>query len=170
MRSLHFVYRSTGWLAMVFFVGILVLVLANVVGRQIGVAFRSADEFAGYCMSASAFLGLASTFRARMHVRVTLMSDRLGAIGKLRLEWLCLVVAVALLTYLCWHVSFMAYESWDFDEKTPGLIPLPLWFPQMGMVIGLLALDLCFIEALWHALRGHPDDGYDVAEAAVKAE
>ena len=170
MRLLNLIYRATGWLAMVFFVGILILVLANVLGRQIGVAFRSADEFAGYCMSASAFLGLAATFKSRMHVRVTLLSDRLGPVWKSRLENGCLVLAVALLSYLCWHVCFMTYESWDFDEKTPGLIPLPLWLPQTGMAIGLFALNLCFIEALWHSLRGRPDDAYDASEITIQAE
>ena len=121
-------------------------------------------------MSASAFLGLAETFRARMHVRVTLISNMLTADWKRHLEMACLLAAVLLLTYLCWHVCFMAYESWDFDEKTPGLIPLPLWLPQMGMVLGLLAFDTCFIDALWHLHKGRPDDAYDVDEPSVQAE
>lgn len=170
MRLLRHFYRATGWLAMFFFAGILVLVLANVLGRQIGVAFRSADEFAGYCMSASAFLGLAATFRARMHVRVTLLSDSLDPLWKQRLELACLAVAVVLLSYLCWHVCFMTYESWDFDEKTPGLLPLPLWLPQSGMAIGLFAFLLSFIEALWLCARGIPDQAYDSVEAPIKAE
>lgn len=170
MNLCHFVYRAAGWLAMVFFAGILILVLANVLGRQIGVAFRSADEFAGYCMSASAFLGLATTFRARMHVRVTLLSDALRAPWKNRLEAVCLAAAVGLLLYLSWHVCFMTYESWDFEEKTPGIIPLPLWVPQSGMALGLLAFTLAFAEALWHCLRSAPDRAYDAAEAEVKAE
>ena len=170
MRLCNVIYRATGWLAVVFFASILILVLANVLGRQIGVAFRSADEFAGYCMSASAFLGLAATFRARMHVRVTLLSDMVRPPWKNRLETACLAAAVGLLLYLSWHVCFMTYESWDFEEKTPGIIPLPLWLPQSGMALGLLAFTLAFVEALWHCLRGVPDRAYDAAEAEVKAE
>ena len=77
MRAvLNRIYDGAGVLAGIFFVLIAVFVIANVFGRQFGIAVKSADEFAGYCMVASSFLGLAASFRDRILVRVTLLIDR----------------------------------------------------------------------------------------------
>lgn len=63
-RILDQIYRAAGVLAAVFLVLIALFVLAQVVlGRRGGQAVPSADEFAGYCLSASSFLALAYTLR-----------------------------------------------------------------------------------------------------------
>ena len=91
MRSiLNRIYDCAGILAGVFFVLIAVFVVANVFGRQLGITVKSADEFAGYCMTAASFLGLAATFRDRIHVRVTLLIDRLSPSTKSKFDILSL--------------------------------------------------------------------------------
>jgi hypothetical protein len=54
------------------------LVLYQLGGQLFPYVPRSADEFAGYCMGASAFLGLADALRSGDHIRVTLVADRLA--------------------------------------------------------------------------------------------
>lgn len=171
MRNLlNKIYDISGWLASIFFVMIGVFVLANVVGRQIGVAFRSADEFAGYCMSASAFLGLAATFRDRIHVRVTLLIDRFNLGTKAKIDIICLMVASALLVYLTYHVGLSTWYSYDFDEKTQGMLPMPLWIPQMGMLLGMTIFLLCCLDGMVSSMMGRADEFFTAQENQSQAE
>jgi TRAP-type C4-dicarboxylate transport system permease small subunit len=169
-KILNCVYDAAGWLACIFFVLIGVFVIANVVGRQIGVAFRSADEFAGYCMSASAFLGLAATFRDRIHVRVTLLIDQFNPHIKARFDVVCLLAASIILAYLTYHTAMMTWFSWDFEEKTQGMLPIPLWIPQMGMLLGMFFFMICCIDGLIMTLRGKPDQFYTTPAQQNQAE
>src|SRR4051794_23834160 len=77
-RVLDRVYELSGCLAGLCLVAIAVLVLAQIVGRLLGILVPSADDFAGYAMGASVFLALAHTLRAGGHIRVSLIIDRLG--------------------------------------------------------------------------------------------
>ena len=58
-------FRITTALGAVCFVAVAVLVAYQLGGEVFPYVPRSADEFAGYCMGASAFLGLADALRAR---------------------------------------------------------------------------------------------------------
>ena len=75
--ALNAVYKGSGLLAGFFLVGIALMSLAQIIGRLLGYTAHSFDEFAGYCMAASSFLGLAWTLRTNEHIRVTLALDRL---------------------------------------------------------------------------------------------
>src|SRR3546814_12850629 len=96
-------FTACGGLAALFPVGICVLVLAQVVGRLMGVAVPSADEFAGYCMSASAFLALGYALRHNGHIRVTLLLDRLPAGKRRPFEVVCVAAGLALSAYHTSH-------------------------------------------------------------------
>lgn len=171
MRAvLNKIYNWAGWLACFFFVLILIFVIANVIGRQIGIVFRSADEFAGYCMSASAFLGLAATFRDRIHVRVTIMIDNFNLATKLKFDIVCLLITSIVLGYLTYHVAVMTWFSWDFDEKTQGMLPIPLWIPQTGMLAGLCIFFLCCVDGLFSSIAGKSDNFFTHAENNNQAE
>ncbi len=169
-KLLNRIYDISGWLACIFFVMIAVFVLANVIGRQVGIAFRSADEFAGYCMSASAFLGLAATFRDRIHVRVTLLIDRFNPGTKAKVDILCLAIASVLLMYLTYHVGLSTWYSYDFDEKTQGMLPMPLWIPQMGMLLGMTIFLLCCLDGLMSSVAGRSDEFFTAQENQSQVE
>src|SRR5690606_30720167 len=98
-RILDAIYVCAGILAGVFLVMIGVLVLAQVVARTFGATAPGADQFAGYCLSASSFLALAYTLRHNAHIRVTLVLDRLEAGARRILEIWCLLVATAMTTF-----------------------------------------------------------------------
>ena len=81
-RFLDFLYDAAGYLAAFFMVGILLMVLASVVGRMAGFNLRGSDAYAGYCMAAASFLALAHTLKRGEHIRVNLLLDRFD--GRLR--------------------------------------------------------------------------------------
>lgn len=58
-RTLDRIYTAAGALAGVFLVLICVIVTAQIVARQLETIIPSADQFAGFCLAATSFLGLA---------------------------------------------------------------------------------------------------------------
>lgn len=155
-------FAACGGLAALFLMGICVLVLAQVAGRLVGVAVPSADEFAGYCLSASSFLALGYALRQNHHIRVTLIIDRLPPAKRRAVEWLCVAGGFALSLYIAVSTAEMLYFSVILGDLTQGLVPIPLWLPQSGMMIGVSVLTLAFLTDLVRMVRGL-DPSYMVA-------
>jgi TRAP-type C4-dicarboxylate transport system permease small subunit len=163
--ALNAIYKGSGLLAGFFLVAIAVLSLVQICGRLLGIAASSYDEFAGYCMAASSFLGLAWTLRGNEHIRMTLaISGTKGGLRR-RLETCCLAIAIAITGYFAWSSAGMVWTSYTFNDVSQGLVPIKLWIPQSGMALGLMILLLAFVDDfLVNLLGGTPS--YEVAEAA----
>ena len=147
-------FSICGALAAFFLAGICVLVLAQVVGRLMGIAIPSADEFAGYCLSASSFLALGYALRSNSHIRVTLILDRLPDHRRRLVEGACVLGGLALSLYITVNTAEMVYYSLAFGDLTQGLVPVPLWIPQSGMMLGVTVLTLAFAADAVRVLRG----------------
>lgn len=155
MRILNWLYQGCGILAAVFLVMIAVLILSQVVGRLFGVVIPSADEFAGYCMSASTFLALAYTFRNGGHIRVTMVIHNAPKAVAHAFEILSLALGTLIIGFFAWHTVLMVWDSFKYNDLTQGYMPISLWIPQSALAIGLIALFIAFIEELWQVVRGH---------------
>jgi TRAP-type C4-dicarboxylate transport system permease small subunit len=166
--TLNAIYKGSGLLAGFFLVAIALLSLIQISGRLLGIAASSYDEFAGYCMAASSFLGLAWTLRTGDHIRMTLAVGR--AKGGLRrlLEICCLAVATAITGYFCWSTVSMVWTSYKLHDVSQGLVPIALWIPQSGMALGLAILLLAFVDDLVAAVLGGTPS-YEAADAAKSA-
>ena len=69
-------YLYAGYAAGLFVVAIFVLMMLLSAGRPLGVNIPAGDDLIAWCMAATAFLGLAHTFRAGEMIRVGLLIDR----------------------------------------------------------------------------------------------
>lgn len=153
------VFRFSGALAAFFLLLILVFVLAQIGARLAGGVVPSADEFAGFSLSASSFLGLGYAFRRGVHIRVTILRERVSRSWRLRFDRTATSAAFVLVSYLTYFVWELVIESFEFGDMTEGLIPLPLWLPQCGMVAGVTVLCLAVsVECLrtWAGLTTEP--------------
>lgn len=140
------------------------LILVGVGSGIFGYVTRSLDEFAGYCMAASAFLAFAHTFGANEHIRVTMLLGRFRRGARRALEIWCHGVALFLAGYLAFYSVKMAFVSWRLNDLSQGLVPVPLWFPQLGMAVGTFVFTLAVADRLFGILRGGPlpkDGGSD---------
>jgi TRAP-type C4-dicarboxylate transport system permease small subunit len=166
--ALNAIYKGSGLLAGFFLVAIAVLSLLQIGERLLGFAAHSYDEFAGYCMAASSFLGLAWTLRGNDHIRMTLAIGH--ARGRLRqaLEIFCLVVAAGITGYFGWMSVSMAWLSFTLNDVSQGLVPIHLWIPQSGMALGLVVVTLAFADDLLVAAFGGMPS-YERAEAEKAA-
>jgi TRAP-type C4-dicarboxylate transport system permease small subunit len=155
-RLLDFLYDAAGYLAAFFMVGILLMVLASVVGRLVGFNLRGSDAYAGYCMAAASFLALAHTLKRGEHIRVTLFLDRFG--GRLRrpLEVWSHVAGAFFCGVLAWFSVRLVFQSHEFNDISQGNDATPLWIPQIGMALGAVVLLIAMLDDLVQVLRGKP--------------
>jgi len=153
-RALDWLYDAAGYLAAFFMVGILLMVLASVVGRLVGFNLRGSDAYAGYCMAAAGFLALAHTLKRGEHIRVTLFLDRFG--GKLRrpLEIWCHVAGTFFCGVLAFYSVRLVLQSHEFNDISQGNDATPLWIPQIGMAAGCIVLLVAMVDDLVRVLRG----------------
>ena len=152
-------------LAGFFLVCIAVTTLAQIVGRLLGVSARSFDDFAGYAMAASFFLGLAWTMRRGEHIRVGLLLDHLGRRARRVMELICLAVSLFLCGYFAYYAVDTAWTSYQLGDVSQGLVGVPLWIPQLGMALGLVVLAISLADDVLVSIGGG-SPSYNVAEAA----
>ncbi len=161
--ALDLLYKASGLLAGFFLVAIAVLTAAQIVGRQFGFAAYSYDDFAGFSLAASSFLGLAFTFRDNEHIRMTLLVHHAHGGIRRALDLLCLATAALLVGYFAWYACDMTLISYSLHDVSQGLVAVPLWVPQSGMALGLLVLFIAVADDLVAALRGR-STSYEIAQ------
>lgn len=155
-RLLDGIYRSTGALAALFMIGVLVMVITGIVTREMGIYLRGTDDYAGYCMAAAGFLALAYTFKHGEHIRVTLIIERLSGKPRRFLKGLTLSFGCAIAVALAWYSVRLVLNSYQFNDISQGVDASPLWIPQIGMAIGTIILVIAFVDDLLMTLLGRP--------------
>ena len=163
-RTLDLLYLAAGYLAGLFLVGIFVLMMLLSLGREVNLNVPSgddftawslaADDFVSWCMAAMAFLGLAHTFRKGEMIRVGLLLERLHGRPRRIAELVSLTIAAAFIAYFTWQAGKLAYDSWQFFDMSTGVVSVPLWIPQSGMVLGLAILLIAIAEEWVTVARG----------------
>jgi TRAP-type C4-dicarboxylate transport system permease small subunit len=152
-RTLDRFYEACGYLAAVFMIGIAVAIVAQIVARMRGVTL-DATEAAGLCLAASTFFGLAHTFRRGAHVRISLIVDRLPVRFRRGVEIFNCLLGAAVVSFLAWHVSQLALQSYQYNDISPGLLAMPFWIPQTGVALGVIAFAVALIDELFWLLGG----------------
>lgn len=155
-RALDGLYLAAGWLAGLFLLAIFLLMMAMSLGRLpiLRLNVTDGDQFVAWCMAAVAFLGLAHTFRSGEMIRVGLLIDRLSGRTRRVFEIASLALGLAFIGFFAWHAVGFVRDSFRFDDMAQGVLPVPLWIPQLGYVSGLLILAVAFLDEFVHVLRG----------------
>jgi len=167
-RTLDLIYDAAAWLAALAMVGVLAMVLASIVTRQLGINFQGTDAYAGYSMACAGFLALAHTLKHNEHIRVTLIVGRLKGRALHHLEMWALSAAVFLSGLFAWYSVRLAWNSHAFNDISTSNDATPLWIPQLGMAIGAAILLIAFVDEWWLEFTGQRVTA--VAEEALHNE
>jgi TRAP-type C4-dicarboxylate transport system permease small subunit len=157
-KLLEGLYLGAGLLAGCFLVLILLLMLALSLGRPLGINIPSGDDFVAWSMAAMGFLALAHTFRKGEIIRMGLVVEALTGRIRTAFELVALTIGVVTVGYFAYHATIMTYQSWLFKDIAQGVVPVPLWFPQLSFSIGLIVFAIAMLDELVHVLGGgHPN-------------
>lgn len=158
--ALDVFYRVCGWLSAGFVVLILTVVLGQVVlnvisatiestlGYTVGLLIPSYSDFSGYFLASATFFGMAYTFQAGEHIRVTLFTSSLPQRMKLLVEIGCLAAAFLMVVLVAVEALNLTHESWIYGDSSYGLVAVPIWIPQLSFALGSLAFAISIGDAL----------------------
>lgn len=155
-RFLDRLYDVAGALAGVVVLAIFVVMIGAAVMRQLGLATGGTDDIVSWLTAAAGFLAMASAFRHGDFVRVVLLIDHLPSGQRRAFEIACLSIATAFVGFLALAGVRFVHESYAFNDIANGMIPMPLWIPQLSFAAGALLLLIAMIDELVAAFQGRP--------------
>lgn len=159
--ALDRLYLAAGWIAagaiVLICLIVTVQVLFNLTARLLGPEYSwtipSYADFAGFLLAGATFLALAHTLVEGGHIRVNLLASRLPLPLAFMAELFALALGLAFSLFASWHMAALVAESWRYGDKSPGIVPVPLWLPQAVVTLGLVILAIAFADLLMQAIR-----------------
>ncbi|MBA4215316.1 MAG: TRAP transporter permease DctQ [Polaromonas sp.] len=145
-KFLDSLYLGAAWLAALFMIGVLVMVLLSMLGRMLQFYVPGTDAYAGYAMAGAGFLALAHTLKSGEHIRVTLIIGKLTGGARRGLELWSLSVAILLAGLLAVYAWRLAWQSHEFHDISTSADATPLWIPQLLMAVGTTVMLIAFID------------------------
>lgn len=143
---LHKLYLFSGYVASLFLILIAILIVLSILARTFDFYIAGLNEYSGYCLAAASFFGLAYTFEAGGHIRITLFIEKMSKKTKSIFEIWCLTAASIFSGFLSYYLIKMTYTSYLFEERSEGADGILLWPPQITLAIGSSLLFICIIH------------------------
>ena len=145
-------YLVCGVIAALFLIAILSLIVLQMVARWTGEVFPGAPDYAGYCMAAASFFAFAHALNRGSHIRVSILINAVGPLGRRILETWCFVIGSALAWYFSYYAVKTVFWSWKFNDISQGQDATPIWIPQMAMLIGIVVFAIALTDHLIHVI------------------
>ena len=146
-KALDGLYLGAGYLAALFLVVILILILLQMLARWTGEMFTGGPDYAGYFMAGASFFAFAYALNNGNHIRVTLLLGRLGRYRRIGEIW-CFALATLLAVYWARYAIKATYWSYILKDVSQGQDATPLWIPQLTMSIGSVIFAIALIDNL----------------------
>lgn len=170
-KFLDRLYLAGGALGAVFVALIAVLMIAQSILREFRVNTGAVNDVVAWFCAAAAFFAMAHAFKHGDFVRVTLLLDSVGVKTRRALELGSLAIASVAVGYLALSACRFTYESWVFNDIAQGLLPMPMWVPQLSFALGSLLLLVAVVDELIIVLRGGiPTFVREVAERHARGD
>lgn len=153
-RFLDRLYDAGGALGAVFIALIAVLMIAQSVLRELGIRTGAVNDVVAWFCAAAAFFAMAHAFKHGDFVRVTLLLEKVSPRTRRAMELVSLAIGCVGVAYLAWSAIKFTYESWEFNDIAQGLLPLPMWIPQLSFAVGSVLLLVALVDEFIIVLRG----------------
>jgi TRAP-type C4-dicarboxylate transport system permease small subunit len=153
-RLLDGLYAAAAGLAALSLLSIFVVMIAQIVLREMGRQLPGADDLSAYLCVATTFLALAATFRRGEIIRVSMVLNHLRPGPRRAMEILTLTLAACVMAYVTWWTAQEALFAWEIEEVAQGTVAFPLWVPKLVMPLGAGLLLVAILDELAATLRG----------------
>lgn len=146
-RLLDALYLGAGGLAALSLLALLLVIIAAMAARWLGLQFPGGTEYAAYLLASSSFLALALALRRGAHIRVGLLLNALGPRRRWGELW-CWAIGSALGGYFAWYSVAMVRWSYKLHDISQGQDATPLWIPQLTMAAGAVIFTIAMLDGL----------------------
>ena len=114
-------------------------------------------EVSTYLFMYIIFLGTAYTLQQDMHIKVTFIADIFNAKIKRIIDLSTSILAMLFSLALLWQTSIMTWTAFKEDWISPTILPAPLAYIYVSMVIGTFLLFWTFLfKTILHFLGTTP--------------
>jgi TRAP-type C4-dicarboxylate transport system permease small subunit len=134
---------------------IMVLMVGQSILREMHVRTGAVNDVVSWLCAAASFFAMAHAFKHGDFVRVTLLLEKIPVRAQKRFELAALSIATVAVGYLAYWANRFTYESWAFNDIAQGLLPMPMWIPQLTFALGSILLLVAVLDELVLVLRGH---------------
>ncbi len=134
---------------------IMVLMVGQSILREMHVRTGAVNDVVSWLCAAASFFAMAHAFKHGDFVRVTLLLEKISVRAQKRFELAALGVATVAVGYLAYWANRFTYESWAFNDIAQGMLPMPMWIPQLTFALGSILLLVAVLDELVLVLRGH---------------
>lgn len=157
-RSLDGLYAVSGALAALFLALIFAIIVVQVgmntvdriasltTGRAFGLSIPSYADIAGFFLAATSFLGLAATLRSGDLIRVNLLLQRMPPAIRRYCELWATGIGAFISGYATWYSVLLAMDAYRYNELSTGVVAIPMWIPQISMILGLAVLTIALVD------------------------
>ena len=153
-RFLDRLYLGAAYVAATCVLLIMVLMIGQSILREMHVRTGAVNDVVSWLCAAAAFFAMAHSFKHGDFVRVTLLLEQLSVPAQKRFELAALSIAAIAVAYLAWWANRFTYESWVFNDIAQGMLPMPIWIPQLSFALGSILLLVAVLDELVIVLRG----------------
>ena len=170
-KFLDRLYLAGGALGALFIALIAVLMIAQSVLREFHVNTGAVNDVVAWFCAAAAFFAMAHAFKHGDFVRVTLVLEKANPAVRRVMEIGSLFIGSVSVAYLAFWACRFTYESWEFNDISQGLLPMPMWVPQLSFAFGSLLLLIAVVDEFIIVLRGGvPTFVREVAERHARGD
>jgi C4-dicarboxylate transporter, DctQ subunit len=147
------------WASVLCIFGILVLIVAEVLARNVlNKSLDFAWEFSAFLMGAAFMLGAAYALRSGSQIRVMAVLDNVSPRMRRALDLIATLFAAIAIAYLTCALAQLAWLSFTRGSRSDKASELPLWIAQAPLALGAGLLALQTVARLARLLRGEPPE------------
>lgn len=148
--------RLAETLAVALIFGYCALMLAEVVARAQARSFSFTWEYSQYAMAALFALAAGPALRTGVHVRITLLSEKLPIRMAKGLDILATLIALAIVAMIINAMWTKVMTSFDRNILATSVSKTPLWLPQALVLWGFAQLWLDILARLIRRATNRP--------------
>jgi TRAP-type C4-dicarboxylate transport system permease small subunit len=153
-KRLDYLFTIGGGVAAVFIVLIALIIIVQVIGRELGFQIHGADDFTSWSVAASIFFALAYTFKKGAHIQVTLITERLTGRCAKAATIISLFISAIAIGFLTLSAIHLLYDNYQYGDLAQGLLSVPMWIPTISLFLGAFLLFLAILDSLFAAIFG----------------
>jgi TRAP-type C4-dicarboxylate transport system permease small subunit len=144
---------ATIFIALTMLIGVADIVGTSVFAKPVPSALEMSEAF----LVIIVFMGLAHAQQRRANVTVDIVSANFSGVARTLSLGLALLTAILFFALITWRSGIAAWESLAIDERSSGLVRIPLYPGKIALALGCLFATLESVRQWVHLCLGNPD-------------